>query len=147
MKYFSLLLISSFLFTGSILAQSVNEEEVVGVWLSQNGNEKIEVYQNNGRYWGKIVWMKEPNTESGHPKVDEMNPKEELRDQPLVGLEILMDFKEKNKGVYTDGKIYDASSGKFYNAIIKVKGNVAKIRAYIGIPLIGKTEIVTKVES
>lgn len=147
MKQLGLLLLSCILFNGSLSAQSNSDDQVVGTWLSENGNEKIEVYKEKGRYWGKIVWMKEPNMEDGQPKRDINNPKDSLREQPLVGLDILMDFKEKNQGVYTDGKVYDASSGKFYNAIIKVKGNTAKIRAYIGIPLIGKTEIVTKVES
>lgn len=34
------------------------QAEITGKWLSRDGDRKIEIYQNNGSYCGKIVWLK-----------------------------------------------------------------------------------------
>lgn len=150
MKKFALALLALILCAGQLFASpdtaSSKDDEVIGVWLSENGNEKVEIYEENGLYHGKLIWMNNPNDENGKPLLDEKNPEEALRNQPLLGLNILIGFHKKGTGVFKDGKVYDAGSGKIYDAIIKVKDGIAKIRAYIGIPLIGKTETCTKVE-
>lgn len=151
MKKFALALLALILCAGQLFANAdtsadSRDDEVIGVWLSENGNEKVEIYEENGLYHGKLVWMNNPNDESGKPLLDVNNPEESLRNQTLLGLKILIGFHKKGSGVFKDGKVYDASSGKIYDAVIKVKDGIAKIRAYIGIPLIGKTEICTKVE-
>ncbi len=34
--------------------------DIVGFWLSQEGNAKVEIYKSGDKYYGKIVWLKTP---------------------------------------------------------------------------------------
>ncbi|MEM7104844.1 MAG: DUF2147 domain-containing protein [Bacteroidota bacterium] len=117
-----------------------------GVWLSENGNEKIEIYEKDGKFNGIMVWMKDEYDENGNLKVDSKNPDEALRERPMVGVEILFGFKYTGNGWYTGGRIYDPGTGNTYAARIKmVDETTAKIRGYVGIPLFGRSEVCTKV--
>ncbi len=139
-------LIAMTLFSQVTIAQE-EQDEVIGVWLSENGDEKIEIFLENGKYQGKLVWLSEPTDSMGNPKLDLKNPNEESRTNELIGTYILVDFIKKGNGNFKNGRIYDAGHGKWYDGLIKVKDGVAKIRGYVGIPLLGKTEVATKVEN
>jgi uncharacterized protein (DUF2147 family) len=62
-----------------------------------------------------------------------------------VGLVILRDFKF-DEDEWEGGKIYDPESGKTYSCILSIqdKGTL-KVRGYVGISLLGRTEIWKKV--
>ena len=47
-----------------------SQDEVVGVWLSETGNGKMEIYKKGDQCFGKIVWLKTPNGDGGILKVD-----------------------------------------------------------------------------
>jgi len=69
-----------------------------------------------------------------------------LRSRPILGLEILKDFVYED-GKWTDGKIYDPKSGKTYSCNMTLKSNGdLNIRGYIGISLIGRTDVWKKVK-
>jgi uncharacterized protein (DUF2147 family) len=125
----------------SILASA---QEITGVWFNQEKDAKIEIYKENNKYFGKIVWLKEPNRD-GKPKLDAKNVKVELRSKPLMGLLLLKDFVKKSDKEYEDGTIYDPKSGKTYSCIITVKDvNTLSIRGYVGISFFGRTTTWTK---
>ncbi|MFN5362599.1 MAG: DUF2147 domain-containing protein [Bacteroidota bacterium] len=116
-------------------------DDVVGIWLNSNGKGKIQVFRENGKYFGKIVWLREPLNEKGQPKKDAMNPNASLRVQPLVGSIILREFVFED-GEWTNGLIYDPENGKEYKCYLRLKDpNTLHLRGYIGISLIGRTEI------
>src|SRR5436190_23937687 len=75
-----------------------NPDDILGVWLSANGQAHLQIYKEGDKYFGKLVWLKEPNNAKGTPKVDANNPDEALRTKPLLGLVILRNFK------YDDGE-------------------------------------------
>jgi len=132
------------LITLSIFAQ-VRSDDIIGVWLT-SGKEpaKIQVYKTGEKYYGKIVWLKNP-TDNGKTKVDSNNPDKNKRNQPLVGLVILMGFKFDGDGEWEDGDIYDPESGKTYSCYLSLKNkSTLKVRGYIGISLFGRTEVWTK---
>jgi uncharacterized protein (DUF2147 family) len=116
-------------------------DDVVGIWLNTTGKGKVQVYRENGKYFGKIVWLREPLNEKGLPKRDALNPKDALKTQPLVGLVVLREFIfQENE--WTDGKIYDPENGKEYKCYLRMKdANTLLLRGYIGISLIGRTEV------
>lgn len=120
------------------------EEEAVGVWISNNGNEKFEIFRRDDKFYGKLIWMKHV-AETGQQLFDINNPDPELRDRKVVGLELLYDFSYKGKGTYSNGKVYDPSSGNTYKCRIRVEGNTAKVRGYILVPLLGRTETAHRV--
>ncbi|MDR6809631.1 uncharacterized protein (DUF2147 family) [Dyadobacter sp. BE34] len=34
------------------------QKEITGKWLSPDGDRKIEIFENNGSFFGKIIWLK-----------------------------------------------------------------------------------------
>jgi len=119
-------------------------DDVTGVWLDAGGKGKIQVYKEGGKYFGKIVWLREPLNEKGLPKKDAMNPSTAMKSQPLVGLVILREFVFR-EGEWTDGRIYDPENGKEYKCYLRMKNpNTLLLRGYIGISLIGRTEVWTR---
>ncbi len=130
-----------------------NGDQLLGVWLSPDDKATIEIYQQDGKYSGRIIDLKEPlypaGDESGlegQPKIDRNNPDEALQDRPVIGLNLLRGFvyKGESKGVHQwhKGKIYDPGNGKDYKCTIKLNADgTLNLRGYIGISLFGRTQI------
>ena len=133
------------LFSIPCIAQ--NPDAVLGMWQSEHGNARVQISKSGGNYNGRIVWLKEENTESGKPKTDQNNPTESLRSQPILGMEALSDFNFKGDGVWDGGTVYDPRSGKKYSCKLSLGGNgKLEIRAFMGISLIGKTQYWSRVK-
>jgi uncharacterized protein (DUF2147 family) len=129
--------------------KSVNDgSEAIGVWQGDNNMERFEIYKRGDSYYGKIVWTsyKNINNIEGRGLLDLKNPDPSKRNQSIIGLEILMDFKYKGDGIYTSGRVYDPGSGNTYRCKIKVEGDIAKVRGYILVPAIGRTETAFRIK-
>lgn len=137
MKRFSILLL---LIIISLTAFSQQKNAIVGRWANATGEAHIDIFKKGDKYFGKIVWLKNPKDEKGKVKTDYKNPEPALTSRPVLGLEILKDFKYE-EGKWKGGKIYDPKTGKTYSCTITPKGtNLISIRGYIGISLIGRSE-------
>jgi len=142
----------SMAFATSVNAQS-KADKILGYYLTyddETGAEKsqVQIYKDaNGKYYGKIVWLKE-TMKNGKPKVDDKNPDAKLQNRPIIGLEMLKGFKYNQSGnEWNDGTIYNPSSGKTYNCYINFESATkVKIRGYIGAAWmgLGKTAYWTK---
>jgi uncharacterized protein (DUF2147 family) len=123
------------------LQYNVNaQNKIEGYWLNDNKEAKIQIYKaNDGKYYGKIVWLKEP-LKNGRPKVDEKNSVKTLQSQPLLGLVILKGLSEEDNS-YTSGTIYDPDNGKTYDCKMSLQGKKLAIRGYIGFSLFGRTTV------
>jgi uncharacterized protein (DUF2147 family) len=120
-------------------------DEILGVWANDSNKGHLQLYKHNGKYYGKIIWLKQPNDETGKPKVDKNNPNDNYRNQRLLGLVMLKDFRYDN-GEWTDGKIYNPDDGKEYECNMRLKdAKTLSVRGYIGIPLFGKTQKFTRI--
>ncbi len=120
-------------------------DAIIGTWLNASGKGQIQVYKQGNKYFGKLIWLKEPNDENGKPKLDANNPDKNLKTKPLVGLIILRDFVHDN-GEWKNGRIYDPQNGKDYKCYMKLKdAKTLNLRGYIGISFIGRTEVWTRV--
>jgi len=118
------------------------ENKIIGYWLTEEGESQVQIYKDNGKFHGKIVWLEEPYEEDGTPKRDDENPKEKLRDRKILGLKLLENFEyDKDDERWEDGKIYDAKSGNTYKCRMWFEDGYDKlyIKGYIGISLIGRT--------
>ena|ERR1700744_5677445 len=125
-------------------AQAVSPDAVVGTWLTGKGNGKVQIFKQGNTYSGKIVWIKEPNTPEGKPKVDRNNPDKTKQNTPLLGSVMMKDFIfEEDK--WTGGTIYDAENGKTYSCKITYRDGKLDVRGYVGISLIGRTDTWFKV--
>lgn len=127
-----------------LFSQTTNNK-IVGTWLNQEKAAKIEIYQQGKKVFGKIVWLKEPN-ENGKPKTDNKNPDKTKHNDPVIGLVILKDLEFDHDSTWEGGKIYDARTGKTYSCYLTLQPNkTLKVRGYMGISLLGQTNIWTKV--
>ncbi len=146
MKYkFSFLIVFPLLLAAVLQAQ-VKADDIAGTWLTHGDKPaKILIYKTGGKFNGKIVFLQEP-LENGKPKVDSKNPDKAKQNQPLLGLELLSGFSF-DTDEWNNGKIYDPESGKTYSCTISLKDkNTLKVRGYIGISLLGRTETWTRTE-
>ncbi len=124
-----------------------NTDVIVGTWQNSTGKGHIQIYKNNGKFFGKISWLQEPfDKNTGRPKVDEKNPDPAQRKNPIMGLVMLHDFSYE-EGEWKNGKIYLPTEGKEYNAYIRFRdANTLAVRGYVGISLFGKTDVWTRVK-
>ncbi|TVP46925.1 MAG: DUF2147 domain-containing protein [Mongoliibacter sp.] len=117
-------------------------DDLVGVWEPGHGKAKVKIDNIDGKYYGRIVWLKEPNDpETGEPKLDRNNPDESMRNVPLRGYRMLKDFEYKGKGVWEEGTIYDPETGNTYSSVITMKDeNTLDIRGYVGVKTFGRSD-------
>jgi uncharacterized protein (DUF2147 family) len=130
-----------------IYAQTGPEDAVLGKWLNEDRDAHIQIYKENGKFYGKIVWLREPiDTLTGKPKLDDKNGDESLQSRPVMGLILLKDFVYDGNGEWEDGTIYDPKNGKTYDCYMHFgDDNSLKIRGYIGISWIGRNTYWTRV--
>lgn len=120
-------------------------DAIIGVWKNGSGKGHVQIYKNNGKYYGKIVWLREALDANGRPKVDRKNEDPDKRNTPLIGLVMLKDF-EYDDGEWNGGHIYNPSDGKEYKAYIQLEDSkTLTVRGYVGISLFGKTDVWTRV--
>ena len=129
-----------------VLATSVADDmpPIEGTWLSGDGDGWIEIRVDGGGLSGTVKGS--PNADEDRPDRDEKNPDPSLRDRPLTGLELFTGFSYDGDGRWSGGTIYDPNSGKTYRCIITwVDSGTLKVRGYIGVPMLGRTETWTRV--
>ena len=89
-------------------------DDILGIWLIEEDGEpieKIEISKCGDMYCGKIIWIKQMDT-TGNPIVDKKNKKKELRNRPLLGLDVLKNYKFDGKDTWQDGEFYAHRKGK-----------------------------------
>ena len=125
------------------IGQDKEADRLTGIWEPSNGRARVKIDRIGSKYYGRIVWLKEPNDpETGKPKVDTNNPDESLRDTPLRGYRMLKDFVYKGDDEWTEGTIYDPLSGSTYSCVIKMTDkNTLDIRGYVGVQTFGRTDV------
>lgn len=135
--------VAALIFSTTAFAQNEEADRLVGVWEPSHGKAKVKIEKIGTKYYGKIVWLKEPlDPETNQPKVDKNNPDEKMRSTPLRGYRILKDFEYTDKDTWTEGTIYDPENGSTYSCTIKMTDeNTLDIRGYIGVSALGRTDV------
>ncbi|HEY0092685.1 MAG TPA: DUF2147 domain-containing protein [Archangium sp.] len=135
------------LFATSALAQAPS---AVGRWTTVDDETKkpksvVTIYEEGGKLFGKIEKLfREPNEEQ-NPLCDKCEGA--LKNQPILGMVILRDLK-KDGDEWSGGTILDPANGKTYKCKIAVEdgGKKLKVRGFIGIALIGRTQYWVRAE-
>jgi uncharacterized protein (DUF2147 family) len=126
---------------GALQAQN-KADAILGTWLTGTGKGKVKIEKVDNKYYGKIVWLRDPKNEDGTAKVDKNNPDPAQRKKPLMGLKVLREFIFTGDNKWEEGKIYDPENGKDYSCILTlVDANTLNVRGYIGFSLIGRTQV------
>ena len=97
-------------FTLFISAFAYSQKKITGKWINEDNDAQIEIFQKESKFFGKIVWLKEPNQPSGKPKTDLKNENENLRKRSIIGLVILSDLVYSN-GKWINGSMYSPKNG------------------------------------
>ncbi|EMJ97365.1 DUF2147 domain-containing protein [Leptospira sp. WS58.C1] len=135
--------LAAFLVGESVIAEPL---PVIGRWKTVDdidGSEKsvVEIFEENGKIFGKIVSLKDPLNKAGKPHVCKKCEGED-KDKPVIGLVFLKGLT-KGEDEYVGGTIMDPESGRVYRCKIEAIENGAKlkVRGFIGISLLGRTQI------
>ncbi len=130
---------------------SAETDNILGIWKTEQDESKVDVYRCGEKICGKIVWLKSPlYTDSsegkvGTPIIDRNNPDPNLRNRPLIGMQIMQGFRALDETTWGDGTIYDPRSGNSYRGKIRqTEPDRLELRGYIGIPLFGRTSVWTR---
>jgi uncharacterized protein (DUF2147 family) len=145
MKSFALLLLAV---TILVAPASAASDDILGAWLNQAQDAKIDIFHCGNDFCGKIVGLKEPLYPAGSkegtpgtPKLDTRNPDTSRQKTPLMGLQIMNGFQFSGDNLWKNGKIYDPDSGKTYSAkVTLVSHDQLDLRGFIGVSLLGRTE-------
>ncbi len=121
---------------------SVSPPSPVGRWKTVDdatGKVKsiVDIREQNGKLYGTIEKLFNPPVP--HPTCYLCSGP--MKDRPLVGLQVLWGFGQ-NGSQWSGGQVLDPETGKIYRASLTVEdgGNKLRLRGYIGIPLLGRTE-------
>jgi len=131
MKRFSFLLVLiGCLVTSPVLAA----QSPIGKWQtvdqkSGKVTSDIQIYDQSGVLFGKIVALTDPNDKQGKPKTCIACSGAD-KDKPILGLVVLKDFKPS--GDRYKGTILDPQDGKVYTAEMWVEDRNLKVRGYVG---------------
>lgn len=134
-----ILIIISFL---NVFCQN-KKDDILGKWVATDKSVAVNVYKEGNAFKAKVIWFDE-RLGSGSPmnsRVDSYNPDSNLRHRKIIGMDILEGLQfNSEKQRYENGKIYDASSGRVWDAYVEIKeGSRLCVRGFWKWPWIGKT--------
>ena len=115
--------------------------DILGTYMNPDADAILKVYESGGKYFGKLVWIKKPES------LDANNPDPTKRSQKKLGMVIMNNFVFDGDDTWEKGTIYDPKNGKTYDCKVTrdTKGNL-DIRGFIGISLLGRTSHFTKID-
>jgi uncharacterized protein (DUF2147 family) len=138
-------LASTLLFFSLLSVAQTKSTDVAGIWKTGGDDPaKIQIYKVGDKFYGKIIWLNK-SILNGKERTDTENPDKMKRNQNIVGLQILNGFEFNGSDSWNNGTIYDPKTGKTYSCTITLKDSkTIKVRGYIGISLLGRTEMWSK---
>lgn len=131
-RFFSATVVSLTTLFWSGLASAVSADDAKGLWMTAAKDAVIEFKACPDKatsLCGSIVW----DIDAGTPA-------------DTCGVQIAQ-LDSYKKGAWRDGWLYDPRDKKNYKATIRVKGEVLKMRGFIGVEILGETELLTRTHS
>ena len=108
------------------LSTSAHAADPSGTWIMANGRVTVRLSKCAANLCARIVGLAEPVDREGRRKVDKLNPKNELRTRPLMGLTLASNLAPAGNGVWK-GTIYNPDDGRTYSASLKLGGSTIKV--------------------
>jgi len=141
-----------FLFAAALLlpAFAFAQTSPVGLWKTIDDDGKtakslVRISEQGGALVGSIDKLLDPK-DPVDAKCDLC--KDDRKDKPVVGLQIIRGVKGETDGTWGGGEILDPNNGKTYRVRLKPVngGKSLEVRGYIGTPLLGRTQTWQRVE-
>jgi uncharacterized protein (DUF2147 family) len=114
---------------------------VIGKWKTLDDEtgrpvSVVEIFEKNKKIYGKVIEIFNPKTKV--PRCEKCDGED--KNKPILGL-IVIKGLTKDGNEYNNGKILDPKHGKIYKCFITLESkDVLKVRGFIGISLIGRTQ-------
>ena len=129
------LLITLALVVCSFSTKTLAQSGVFGKWVTIDENTKekksvVEIYERNGKVYGKIIKLFRKPGEEQDPVCDDCDEDDPRYNQKVIGMEIITDLV-KDGDEYDDGEILDPKDGKVYDCKIWREGDKLMVRGYI----------------
>ena len=110
------------------------DDGLIGYWLTENRKAIVKTRVCGAKICGDMVWIANPLDAAGKAKLG-------ANGKPLCGTQLIGDI-----ALGDDGWILDPRSGDKYSAAISVMSpDAIKVRGYLGIPLLGSSQVWTRV--
>lgn len=111
------------------------QDTILGKWKtiddeSNKPRSVVEIYEKDGKFFGKVVDMFLEPHEDPDPVCDECDEDDSRYMQKVKGMEILKGAV-KDDDQYVDGRILDPENGKVYNCKLWIEDGNLKLRGYI----------------
>lgn len=118
------------------------ENNVIGVWESEEKNLQIEMFEDNGQFAGRMIYFKCSSEQIMRTCTDTENPDKTLTTRKLLGLKLVTKLEYKGMNVWDNGKIYDPNTGRTFEARIQLTDpNTAIVRGYWKFKWIGRSMV------
>jgi uncharacterized protein (DUF2147 family) len=104
----------------AVTAAARADSDPSGVWLTQDGDAKVQIAPCGTTLCATIVWLKQPLDAAGRPVVDDKNPDPAKARRPVLGLNLFVGMKPD--GGKWSGRIYNADDGKTYASTVSLVG-------------------------
>lgn len=128
-----------------------NDSTAIGYWqtvddVTNQPRSIVKLCQlKNNLLYGRIIQVNYTTEEKPTDACDLCVTTDPRYHQPILGSIFLTDMQKygNNSTLWINGKVLDPHNGRVYNAKITVApdGQTLKMRGYIGIPLLGRTQI------
>jgi uncharacterized protein (DUF2147 family) len=142
-KLITYILLSIFIFSSYSNAQL--NDPVLGIWktIDEKTNKPsslIRLDEKNGELIGVVT---ELIPTPGEALVTHCNLcKDERKGKAIIGMVIMKGLKRVGQGSWSGGEILDPEEGEIYKVkITMVNDKTLEVRGYIGIPLLGRTQL------
>lgn len=97
----------------------------------------VSITESKGMLYGTIQKVYKQAGDTGYCK----KCPGKFKGKKVVGLTFLWGLKKEGANTWGGGKILDPKSGKIYRAKATLKGNRLEVRGYVGISLLGRTQV------
>ena len=124
--------IGSLLFFTFFVLIEIKSQSIIGIWetiddITGKAKSHVEIYEKSGKIYGKVIKL-----------------------LPGASVTTCNNCPGEKNGKYKDywsyGQVVDPKNGKIYSGNIWLEGDNLKLRGYIGISLIGRSQIWHKVK-
>ena len=132
---------------GLAQAQTVTPDQIVGIWETDNGNVKFEMFDAGGSYSARSIYGERLVEADGKTfKKDTHNPDARLRGRSLEGIVFITNLKwNPRERRWDGGNMYVPASGRTISARATLVDGKLELRAYMGTPLMGRTMVLHRV--
>nr|WP_315152130.1 DUF2147 domain-containing protein [uncultured Flavobacterium sp.] len=127
---------------------NAQSQSVLGKWKTvddETGEAKsiVEVYEKGGKIYGKVVEI----LRAEHKKDVCSKCEGTDKNKPILGMVIISGLK-KEDSEYNGGTVLDPQNGKKYKCYITLESpDKLKLRGYIGLSIMGRTQYWTRVRN